>query len=128
MRVRFVGDPGRTASGERRGSGFLTVGKEYVVLALNANNERGVTFLLLDDDTAQPGWHSSVAFDLVADGVPSNWRVSVGGAGKADHLEVGPSAWLEDGFFNNYWGDGDEATIAARQTFQAELEIIIRES
>lgn len=123
MRVRFV-VTGRTDNGERRGHACLTVGKEYVVLAIMASDTKGVRFLVLDDKLQQPGWHPASEFDLVSDEVPSNWRVEVGASGTPGYVRIAPGPWLEPSFFNDYWGDGDVAAIAAQETFDRELEII----
>jgi hypothetical protein len=127
MRVRLVA-PGRSPTGERRIHGFLTIGHEYVVLAITVSQRQGVQFLLLDDETERPGWHKAVDFDLVADSVPSSWRVQVGLGGHVDSLEIAPASWLEPRFFLDYWGDDPDAAKAAEQVFQRELEVIMRET
>lgn len=123
MRVRFVGSP--TAI---EGAAFLTAGVEYVVLAITATHTDGMRFLVLDDESRAPGWHSAAQFDLAADDVPSSWRVRVGGAGIAGRIDVAPAAWLEPGFFTAFWGDGEEGTLEAQEVFRRDVEAILDES
>lgn len=128
MKVRFIGSAGRTGDGERKAHGFLTPGKDYVVLSIIVESAQGVQFLILDDSLHQPGWHSAEAFDLVSDEVPSNWSIKVGEGGSTSYVEIAPSAWLEPNFYNAYWGDGDAAAVAAQAVFDREVEVIVRES
>jgi hypothetical protein len=126
VRVRYVA-PGRAPAGGRRSSGFLSVGAEYVVLAISVSR-RGIDLLLLDDQAQRPGWHPAGDFDLVSDSIPSNWKVQVGVGGSVDSLEIAPAAWLEPRFFVDYWGDDPGAAKAADEIFQRELATILIES
>ena len=123
MRVRFIGSRNPTV----RGSGFLTVGAEYVVLAVEATPSEGVQFGILDDESSTPGLHNAAEFDLVSDHVPSNWRIAVGAGGSPAAFELAPEPWLEPRFWLDFFGDGDTAAIAAQDAFQRELAIIVRE-
>jgi hypothetical protein len=122
--VRLVA-PGRLPTGERAQHGFLTVGHDYIVLAIMVVPTRGVSFLLLDDRTARPGWHSADKFDLVSTEVPPNWRISVGTAGIAGAIEIAPEPWLEVGFYEDYWSDEPERARLAEETFLRELDVIL---
>jgi hypothetical protein len=126
MRVRFVGS--RSAGGRLHGSGFLTLGAEYVVLSVEASPREGVRFRILDDYGSTPALHAAAEFDLVSDAVPSNWRVAVGVGGSAAAFELAPAAWLEPTFWIDFFGDGDVAAIAAREVFERERAIIVTES
>jgi hypothetical protein len=46
MRVRYLGSK---VDGERAGKTWLTIGCEYVVLAINQETARGLSFLVLAD-------------------------------------------------------------------------------
>jgi hypothetical protein len=126
MRVRFIGS--RSADGERRGSGFLTVGAEYVVLSVQASPRQGVHFRIVDDDGSSPGLYEAEKFDLVSDSVPSNWRIAVGVGGSAAAFELAPEAWLEPRFWLDFFGDGDMAAVAAQEVFERERAVIVAES
>ena len=126
MRVRFVGS--RSPGGERHGSGFLTVGAEYVVLSVEASVAAGVLFRILGDDGLTPALHEAAEFDLVSDAVPPNWRIAVGAGGSTAAFELAPAAWLEPRFWLDFFGDGDVATIAARDVFERECAVILSES
>jgi hypothetical protein len=126
MRVRYLG---YTSDGERRRKLALSVGRDYVVLAINVN-ARETRFLILGDQfVPRPGWYPAPHFDLVADDVPSNWRIRIGAmTNDAAALRVAPASWLEPGFFEHYEGDGNAATLAARSAFDRELAVILKES
>jgi hypothetical protein len=125
MRVRFVGLP--MVEGRRPKASSLTVGNDYVVLAISSHDAQPMKFLVLTD-RREPIWYPASHFDLVSDTTPSTWRVLVGRGGHVGYLQVAPAPWLEPGFLEAFWGDGGVATIAARATFERELEIILRES
>lgn len=126
MRVRYLGYVDE--DGTRGGKTSLTIGQDYVVVAIIATAGEYHHLMLLDDQTHQPTVYPSSHFDLVSDEVPSAWKVRVGGTGNPGHLMVAPQEWLEPGFFENYWGDGGAATIAARAAFDREVEAILAES
>jgi hypothetical protein len=86
--------------------------------------KRGVSFLVLDDRTARPGWHSADDFDLVSTEIPPNWRVSVGTAGIAGAIEIAPEAWLEPGFYEDYWSYEPERVRLTEGVFLRELDVI----
>lgn len=126
MRVRFVGS--RSSGGERHGSGFLTVGAEYVVLSVEVSPREGVRFRIQSDDGLTPALHEAAEFDLVSDAVPSNWRIAVGAGGSTAAFELAPAEWLEPGFWSDFFGDGDVAAIAAHDVFRRECAVIVAES
>lgn len=127
MRVRYLGH--RDATGARTGDTSLTVGSEYVVLAVVVAEGAYHKLMLLDDRTSRPTLYSASHFDLVSDDVPSTWRVRIGGStGSAGYLMIAPGPWLEPGFFEEFWGDGGVAALAAQSIFEEELQVILNES
>jgi hypothetical protein len=128
MKVRFQGLPKDSASGERRSSPFLTVGQDYVVLAIKVSSAGPTKYLLIGDRKDDPSWFPAPQFDLVADEVPTTWKVLVGAGGSAGHIEIAPEPWLVRGFWGDYWGDTDPlACQQAHDVFARELDAILRE-
>ncbi|MFN0153431.1 MAG: hypothetical protein ACKVUT_03545 [Gaiella sp.] len=120
MIVRYVGD---LPAYHKR----LTAGAAYVVIAMSAENN-GSTRLLLLDDRSEPTWCESGHLDLVSAEVPSTWRVRAGHYGNCGSLDVGPAPFLEPGFLEAYWGDGDEAALEVQEIFRQEVTIIVEEA
>jgi len=56
------------------------------------------------------------------------WSIAIGASGRVGEIELAPQPWLEPDFFVKYWGDGDEAALAAQEVFARERDIILRES
>jgi hypothetical protein len=113
----------------------LTVGREYVVLAISANEEDayGTQFMLLDDVGSGAGWFAANGFDLTSDLVPSNWSLRVGVSqtgveGVVSALLVGSKSWLRPGYFYERTHEDPEIAEAAQLDFDRELEIILSES
>jgi hypothetical protein len=47
--------------------------------------------------------------------VPSNWQIRVGAGGITGAIDIGPEAWLEPGFYEDYWPDEpNRARLASR--------------
>jgi hypothetical protein len=126
VKVRFLA-PGRDTTGSRRESTAFTVGGEYVVLAIRADNA-GVQFLVLDDLSREPAWLNAKEFDLVSDEIPSNWAIQVGSAGAVDIVYAAPPSWRRPGFFDEYWSDDPKLNGPAREVFEREVAVITRES
>lgn len=128
MKVRFQGLHRDPASGERRSSPFLTVGQDYVVLAIKVSSAGPTKFLLLGKGD-KPSWFPAPQFDLVADEVPTTWKVVVGAGGSAEYIQIAPEPWLVRGFWGDYLGDSEDplAYEHAQDVFARELDTILRE-
>ncbi len=82
--------------------GWLTIGREYVVLGIYGR-EREIKFRILGDDGVTPALHKSDKFKIVSSDIPPDWifRIFSG-----NEWEIGPLAWSNDGFWSAYF-DGD---------------------
>lgn len=91
---------------------WLTLGREYDVLSILVVPGRLSVLRILADDGRTPILVESSAFEMVSQEIPSNWFcvISEGGV-----VELGPEAWLQDGFWERYF-DGD--AVAVEQFWQ----------
>lgn len=65
-------------------------------------------FRLIGSDGQTPALHDAQQFELVSSEIPSSWAV---GFRAAEHLELGPRPWLEQGFWVRFF-DGDEDAVS----------------
>jgi hypothetical protein len=121
MRVRTIGK-----------NEVLAAGRDHVVLAVSTDPVEGVKLCLLADDSGLvfPGWFPATIFELASAEVPPSWRIAVGRfGGRPDGIMLAPESWLEPSFFPDFWDDEQpEAQRRAREVFERELELIMRES
>ena len=101
-------------------SPWLTLGKDYVVLAVVAYPMGAVRVLLTHGGT-DFGWWPSRAFETVSVTVPSNWTVTTGTEGR---ISLGPASWESDGYGEEFTNGDDDA----KAIFQRELNKILEES
>jgi hypothetical protein len=123
MRVRYLGTRG---SGPKPNTA-VTIGRDYVVLAMSVRKAQ-VMLMVVAEDTGMPAWLPSSEFDLVADEIPSTWRIRLGASASPNEIHIAPQPWLETGFYEDLWGDGDTRAIIAQEVFAREMEVILSES
>jgi hypothetical protein len=126
MRVRFRGVAERSRRNPVQ-SGFLKKDAEYVVLSVNASGKLGVKLqLLADDETHEPGWFDAEDFEITSDAIPSTWRIGLRTSPYVSgELVLGPLAFLDEEFWDKYWGDGTRHLVI--DEFEREVEILVRE-
>ncbi len=114
MKVRCVrlvnvrGEPVRISS-------WLTIGKEYLVLEVYAEEQRGSLFRVISDE-GTPILASSSQFEAASDAIPKCWIATLG----PDRLVFSPSAFRAPGFWERYFDrDG-----AARDEFNKVVKLI----
>ena len=128
MKTRFLGLGAESGfAGERPVSPYLTVGRDYVVLAILVPSDRPTEFLILTDQD-DPSWFPASQFDLVSADVPTSWKILVGEGGSAQRIEIAPEPWLSVGYWSDYWGDDHLASLQAKEIFAHELDVILRET
>jgi hypothetical protein len=104
----------------RQRNGWLTIGKEYVVLAIEAAPGREVNLQFVGDDGSVPAIRSSVQFVTTSSTLPSNWQVEVRQGG---YLRLAPASWLRSGFWDDYFDRQPDAVAefdAQRRRIEAE--------
>lgn len=97
-------------------SPWITVDREYTVVAVAAQVAGRVQVQLLND-TNSLGWFDADCFLTVDPAIPANWSARIGEGGA---LEMAPSAWLEEGFWERYY----DADPDAQESVERELAII----
>jgi hypothetical protein len=98
-----------------RSSGWLTIGKEYLVLEVVADEQNGSRFRVISDNAETPILARSSEFEAVSDTIPKCWVATF----KANWLLFSPSAF-RGGFWERYF-DGD---AAARNEFNEVVKLI----
>jgi hypothetical protein len=107
-----VGDPAS------KSDGWLTVGRDYVVLTILAlPGSGGVRLRVLADDGRTPILADSGLFAAENEPLPNSW---VGPVTQRGALQLGPAAWLESGFWERFF-DRDPAAVDA---FHRELDTL----
>lgn len=69
-------------------SSWITVGKEYIVLAIEIRLNR-VLFLIVSDSNEQPVLQDAIQFEVLNKRMPSTWQLS---PGILELLIIGPKA------------------------------------
>lgn len=101
-------------------SPWLTIGKEYIVLMVEAWPTKNY-FLLVDDSSNQaPHLHDAKQFEIITHHIPSNWQINVG---DLEIMTIGPKTWQEPSFWERCY-DGDEKALAL---YKHEARIIMEE-
>ncbi|TCC48813.1 hypothetical protein E0H75_19770 [Kribbella capetownensis] len=117
MRVVCVDVPVPVIGMEVESSPWVTLDREYVVLAISAEAGGRVQLQLVTDDKDTLGWFDAGCFVCVEGDVPSTWVVRLGEKGL---LELGPEAWLAPGFWEAYY-DGDASAADAVESQLAAI-------
>ncbi|WP_293653136.1 hypothetical protein [Thiolapillus sp.] len=99
---------------------WLTIGRIYHVLSIHMEFGGRLKFQLVGDDGLTPAFHDAGQFEVVSCLIPSTWCVS---SVPGSHFELTPKAWLESGFWEEYF-DGNVKAIAL---FQCEKEKMLEE-
>jgi hypothetical protein len=100
-------------------SPWLTIGREYLVLAIEADPSRGVSFLVEGDQPGPTYWDAAL-FELAASHVPSLWVSALDESGA---LTLAPAEWQSNGFWERYFDKVPDAVSvfeSARAALLAE--------
>lgn len=99
-------------------SPWVSVDRDYPVLAVGADFGGRVQLLLLADDGTSLGWFDSKCFLTVDTRLPPSWSARIGEGGG---LELAPPAWLADGFWERYYDGEPNAVASVKQELAAIL-------
>jgi hypothetical protein len=100
-------------------SPWLTVGREYDVLEIFAESERGVLLRIETDESGTPGLWDASLFTTVSAEIPASWSAEVQADGS---LTIGPDAWRRSGFWESYF-DGDPGAVSVYNDALAHLRL-----
>lgn len=101
-------------------SEWLTIGKEYIVLAVEVYPTKNLYLLVDDSSNKVPGLHDAKQFQVLSSYIPSNWVVN---PGDLEILSIGPKVWQEPTFWENCY-DGDSSAL---EIYKREASIIYEE-
>lgn len=120
MKVRCTKIINEHTQKEQETSDWLTVGKEYLVLAIEVYPTKNL-YLMVDDSSNQaPGLHDAKQFETVTHTIPSNWTIN---PGDLDVVTLAPRAWQAPTF----WEDCCEHNPKALDIYKREARIIYEE-
>jgi len=100
-------------------SSWLTIGKEYIVLAIEIRQDK-VLFLIASDSNEQPVLQNAIQFEVLSKKIPSTWRIL---PGALELFTLEPKAWQEPGF----WEDCYDHEPGALEIYKREARVIMEE-
>ena len=101
-------------------SAWLTIGKEYIVLAIEVYPTKNL-YLLIDDSSNQaPHLHDAKQFDVLSHYIPSNWIIN---PGDLELVTISPKVWQEPIF----WEECYAGHPSALEIYKREAKIIYEE-
>lgn len=101
-------------------SAWLTIGREYIVLAIEVYSTKTL-YLLVDDSSNQaPHLHDAKQFEILSHRIPSNWNIN---PGNLEIITIAPKIWQKSTFWEECY-EGDQAAI---EIYKREARIIYEE-
>lgn len=108
---------------EINSSSFLTLGKEYVVLALMININKNKRIVYIESDDNKPGFFDLRQFEIISNYIPSSWEVEY--VPEIDKLYLMPRSWLK---YNCFWDKFvDDEDPEAVKLYSLERDVIYKE-
>jgi hypothetical protein len=107
-------------NGKEQGTNeWLTVGKDYIVLAIEIYPTKNL-YLIVDDSNQIPGLHDAKQFEILSHKIPSNWIIN---PGDLEILTISPEAWQKPTF----WEECYEGNLSTIEIYKREVRIIYEE-
>ncbi len=118
--------------GERHpaASGWLTIGREYVVLSIECLPHLGTNYRLLTDEGGiEFGLFPPTMFEVTDPRLSVRWQCAATADGS---VSIAPPAWLEPGFWDRLLGDAPGLAMGqpddrAAGSFMLETQALIAE-
>lgn len=101
-------------------SPWLTIGKEYIILAIEVYPTKNLYLLVDDSSNKSPGLHDAKQFEVLSHGIPSNWSIL---PGDLEMLTIAPKAWQSPTF----WEECYNGNPSALEIYKREAKIIYEE-
>jgi len=119
MRIKCVTMIDEATQEKKNISHSLTIGKEYIVLAITMYPAKNYFQLVGDNENKSPTLHNAKQFEITSSRIPSNWQIN------ADNFAIAlaPKGWEESGFWEKCFG-GDEPAL---EIYKREVKIIYEE-
>lgn len=116
MRVRCVRLIDERTGSTIQASPWLTVGKTYTVLQIFISVGGAIKFRMIGDDSRTPALHHFSQFEIVSSVISGCWGANF----DADSfLEIGPRAWFQRGFWEDYF-EGRSEAVAVFERFRLQ--------
>jgi hypothetical protein len=106
--------------GSAESNGWLTIGKEYVVVSVYGRGNR-LDYRIVGDDGFTPALQSASQFEILDEAIPDNW---VFRQFSDSEWVIMPTALAAEGFWEAYF-DGD---VSARAAFDQVISTIVTKS
>lgn len=104
MRVRCINNRSTNSLSDD----WVTIGREYLVLAVYGD-ATGIKFRLLSDDDTTPALFEATDFIMLETTLPGDWEFSLS---ESRSWELSPRQWAKSSFWNSYF-DGDPIALKA---------------
>jgi hypothetical protein len=101
-------------------SPWLTIGKEYIVLAIEVYSNKTLYLIIGDNSNKSPTLHHAEQFEIVSTKMPKNWKISLA---TLPLFVIGPEDWCKTGFWEDCY-DGDPRAL---EIYKREARIIFEE-
>lgn len=98
---------------------WLTLNHEYTVLSVLMTPKGPAKLRIVADDGRTPILVEAPRFAMTPQRLPSSWACAIREGGV---VELGPSSWLEPGFWERYF-DGDSDAVQRFREEIARMEI-----
>ena len=103
-------------------SPWLTKDREYVVLALEINDKRGIDVCIQTDHYNEPSFIPLDGFEVVSQKIPLSWITVVNNIEDRKFLTMLPKSWN----YNSFFEDLDDENLDAIALFNKEVELIYK--
>lgn len=120
MKVKCIKIINEHTNEEQQVSPWLTIGKEYIVLAIEVFAKKTLYLIVDDSNNQAPGLHDAKQFQITSRHIPSNWKIN---QGDLEIVTLGPKAWQEPTFWDSCY-DGDTKGL---EIYKREARIIYEE-
>jgi hypothetical protein len=120
MKVKCIKIYNENTKQYQNSSSWLTIGKEYIVLAIEVFPDEVRYCLVGDNQDKSPGIYHASQFEVTSKKIPSNWNTHFG---TLNLLSIEPKSWCEPGF----WEDCYNQEPAALEIYKREARIIMEE-
>lgn len=106
----------RLSSHSKECNGWLTIGKEYVVLSVYGRGDR-LDYRIIGDDRFTPALQAASQFEIIDGNIPNDWMFR---QYSDSEWVIMPAAWSADGFWVAYF----DREASARAIFEQVVSII----
>lgn len=99
-------------------SPWLTIGRTYTVLGVEAHSGRKPLFRIVGDDGRTPGVYEADMFEVASAELGETWICAITQDGG---VQIGPAPWLRERFWEDYFNGEPGAVRAFDQEFKVLL-------